>query len=51
MHKWVQYEVRLSKWAGYQIKEKYQNGCHLKIGPHGPWQDNISKKSTKMAAI
>ena len=23
--------LRLSVWAGQQIKDKYQNGCHLKI--------------------
>ena len=27
----MQYEVLwLSTWAGQQIKEKYQNDCHLK---------------------
>ena len=25
----MQYEVSMSIWEGQQIKEKYQNGCHL----------------------
>ena len=29
-HKFIQYEVSMSIWAEWQIKEKYQNGCHLK---------------------
>ena len=29
IHRYMQYEVSMTVWAGQQIKEKYQNGCHL----------------------
>ena len=30
IHKYMQYEVSITAWAGQQIKERYHNGCHLK---------------------
>ena len=30
IHNYMQSEVNMTVWAGQQIKEKYQNGCHSK---------------------